>query len=114
MRTVFLVLLLVPLAGLAQISFDPEQLDDGTGLNYFYSRIEPDGGNLWCAWSGVLPEQGTGFVKTEAIHVTLQGQLLDRVTYQQVPYDTAGIRCPGELHLLHASDGSDPFLIYHS
>jgi hypothetical protein len=113
MKHVFWALLLMaPTMLFAQENFDPVRLDEGQGLNYFYPRLETDGGNLLCAWSDVLPDTDAGFVKTEAIHVTPQGQLLDRVTFQQVEYGR--IYCPGELHLLHGADGSDPFMIYHS
>jgi hypothetical protein len=111
-HVLWVLLLMAPVMLLGQENFDPVRLDDGQGVNYFYPRLETDGGNLLCAWSTVLPDTDVGFVKTEGIHVTPQGQLLDRVTFQQVEYGR--IYCPGELKLLHGADGSDPFMIYHS
>ena len=106
------LLLLLPAVLWAQESFGPVQLDEALGMNYFYPRMEMHGGNLLCAWSSVLPDTEVGFVRTEGIHVSLQGQFLDRVTYQQVEYGR--IYCPGELKLLQGTDGSSPFMIYHS
>ena len=106
------LLLIAPAMLWAQETFDPVRLDEAQGVNYFYPRLEMDGGNLLGMWSSVLPDTETGFIRTEGIHVTPQGQLLDRVMFQQVEYGR--IYCPGELKLLHGTDGSDPFMIYHS
>jgi hypothetical protein len=102
------VLLLVPAALLAQISFDPVQLDDGLGLNYFYPHVERAGSEILCTWSSVSDD----LVATHGIHTTPEGQLLDRINYQEVPYGT--IYCPGSLTLLHPPDGSQPYMVYHS
>lgn len=111
MRLVLAVLLL-PLIALAQESFDPVRLDDGQGTNYFYPRLQWEGGSLFCAWSSVLPDTNDGFVRTEGVYATPGGELLNRETFQEVEFGR--VYCPGELSRLYASDGSHPFLIYHS
>ena len=108
MRMAYVILLLVTVAGFAQESFDPVRLDESTGINYFYPRIERDGGNLLCAWSSVSDT----VVATHGATVSPQGNVLDRIIFQEV--ELGEIYCPGELRLLHAMDGSDPYMVYHS
>lgn len=102
------VLLLLPLGLFAQENFPPVRLDDSLGINYFYPYIERAGANLLCTWSSVSDDR----VATHGIHTTPQGGLLDRINYQEVPFGT--IYCPGDLTLLHATDGSNPYMVYHS
>ncbi len=112
-QVLWVLLILAPAMLWAQEDFGPVQLDEGQAMNYYYPRVEANGsGNLLCAWSGVLPEEGTGFIKTEGAHVSPQGQVGERVIFQQVPFGV--VTCPGELHLLHGADGSNPFMLYHS
>ncbi len=109
MRLAYVVLLLaVPLVLLAQEDFDPVRLDLGTGINYFYPHVERDGANLLCSWSSVSNVQ----VATHGARVAAQGQVVERINYQEVPLGT--IYCPGNLTILHAMDGSDPYMVYHS
>jgi hypothetical protein len=109
MRLVFIGLLLLPLAVLAQIDFDPVRLDDGQGRDYYYPQMQVDGSNLLCTWSSVSDEQ----IVTHGRHTTPSGELLDQQVYQVIP---AGgeIWCPANMSLFQAPDGSRPFLIYHS
>ena len=111
MRTVLLALLL-PLTVLAQVTFGPVRLDEQQGINYFYPRIQVENANVLCMWSSVLPDTETGLVATHGIQVSPDGQLLNRINFQEVEYGR--IYCPGEITLLHATDGSDPYMIYHS
>jgi len=107
MRIAFWVLLLPTMVS-AQYTFDPVRLDDGQGRDYYYPHIERAGSNLLCIWSSVSDVLIAG----HGIHVTPEGQLLDRIVYQEVVPGV--ITCPPNLNLMHAPDGSNPFSVYHS
>ncbi len=109
MRTVLLGLLLVPLAVWAQFSFDPVRLDNAAGEDYYYPHIELADGNLLCTWSSTSET----VIAAHGRHVAPDGQLLGTENYQEIAQGGV-IWCPANLFLLHAADGSDPYMTFHS
>jgi len=105
-----LILLLLPLAAFAQVTFGPNRLDDGQAEYFYYPTVDViDQTQLRCTWSSTSDTQITSNGQLAMLDGTSIGP---RYYYQNIP--PGQIVCAADLNIVALSDGGEARLFYHS